>query len=36
MTQQIAWGIVADADVETVKFRMLGEARYYLGETLQL
>ena len=32
MSQTIGLGLIADADVESVKFRMLGESRYILGE----
>ena len=32
MTQSVSLGLTADADVESVKFRMFGESRFILGE----
>lgn len=34
MAQMICWGLVADIDIESEKFRVIGKTRYVLGITV--
>ena len=31
MAQMICWGLIADIDIESEKFRRIGKTRYILG-----